>query len=134
MAKTSDRRWVHRILQRRFENMRFCCCEDTIILSKNEQCESRSRMKILKLVVITLTLGILRVTASEIPVPVREFVQRNCIECHDRSTAEGDFQIDGLATDLRDSANHKGWTRVLARVQRARRRRVKRMPCTPTGG
>ena len=117
MAKTSDRRWVHRILQRRFENMRFCCCEDTIILSKNEQCESRSRMKILKLVVITLTLGILRVTASEIPVPVREFVQRNCIECHDRSTAEGDFQIDGLATDLRDSANHKGWTRVLARVQ-----------------
>jgi hypothetical protein len=74
-------------------------------------------MKILQLIVITFTLSVSCVSASEIPLPVREFVHRNCAECHDRSTAEGDFQIDDLATDLTDRANHKGWTRVLARVQ-----------------
>ena len=74
-------------------------------------------MKILQLIVITFTLSVSCVTASEIPLPVREFVQRNCTECHDHSAAEGDFQIDGLATDLTDRANYKNWTRVLARVQ-----------------
>lgn len=74
-------------------------------------------MKIFQLFVIALTVCELRVTAAEIPLPVREFVQKNCLECHDSSSPEGDFQIDGLSSDLKDSTSLKKWARVLTRVQ-----------------
>lgn len=74
-------------------------------------------MKIFQFFVIALTVCELRVTAAEIPLPVREFVQKNCLECHDNSSPEGDFQIEGLSVDLKDAVNQKKWARVLARVQ-----------------
>ncbi|MBT6724493.1 MAG: hypothetical protein HOB20_14800, partial [Planctomycetaceae bacterium] len=55
--------------------------------------------------------------AADLPVPVRKFVETHCLECHDSQTAEGDFRIDLLGTNLGDEANHKLWARVLERVQ-----------------
>lgn len=45
------------------------------------------------------------------------FVEKHCVECHDDSTAEGDFRADLLGKSLADAADHKSWSRVLARVQ-----------------
>lgn len=52
--------------------------------------------------------------AREVP---QSFVKKHCLECHDESTAEGDFRADLLGKDLTDSESHKAWSRVLARVQ-----------------
>ena len=51
---------------------------------------------------------------SEVPVA---FVQTHCGDCHNDSTSEGGFRVDLLSTNLADTANHKAWSRVLARVQ-----------------
>jgi mono/diheme cytochrome c family protein len=52
--------------------------------------------------------------AGELPLV---FIKKHCVECHDNSTAEGGFRADLLGKKLADSANHKAWSRVLARVQ-----------------
>ena len=52
--------------------------------------------------------------AREVPVG---FVKTHCSECHDGDAAEGGFRADLLRTNLADAANHKAWSRVLARVQ-----------------
>jgi hypothetical protein len=52
--------------------------------------------------------------AHELPLA---FVKRHCVECHNDFTTEGGFRADRLTNELADSANHKSWSRVLARVQ-----------------
>ncbi|MCA9181538.1 MAG: hypothetical protein KDA51_08790, partial [Planctomycetales bacterium] len=52
--------------------------------------------------------------AREVPLG---FVRRHCSDCHAGDDAEGGFRVDRLGDDLGDAANHKGWSRVLARVQ-----------------
>ena len=75
------------------------------------------RMKTLLLIIVTTSLIVPRVTAADFPKAASEFVEKHCAECHDNQTAEGDFRIDLLGTDLADQANHNRWARVLARVQ-----------------
>lgn len=62
--------------------------------------------------------------AGELPLA---FIKQHCFECHCDSIAEGGFRADRLTQELADSANHKAWSRVLARVQsgRCRRSRVR---------
>jgi hypothetical protein len=55
--------------------------------------------------------------AFELPQTVGTFVEKHCVECHDDSTAKGDFRIDLLGKDLTDKENHKRWARVFERVQ-----------------
>ncbi len=45
------------------------------------------------------------------------FVKKHCVECHNDSTSEGGFRADVLGKELAEAANHKGWSRVLARAQ-----------------
>lgn len=45
------------------------------------------------------------------------FVRKHCADCHNATTAEGDFRADRLEANLADPVNHKAWRRVLARVQ-----------------
>lgn len=52
--------------------------------------------------------------ARELPMA---FIKQHCVECHNDSTTEGGFRADRLTHELRDSANHQAWSRVLARVQ-----------------
>lgn len=52
--------------------------------------------------------------ARDVPLA---FIRQQCVECHNDSTTEGGFRADVLGKELADSANHKGWSRVLARVQ-----------------
>lgn len=54
--------------------------------------------------------------ASALEVPLG-FVRKHCSDCHAGNDAEGGFRVDLLGEDLADAANHKGWSRVLARVQ-----------------
>ncbi|MHC4879574.1 MAG: DUF1592 domain-containing protein [Planctomycetota bacterium] len=52
--------------------------------------------------------------ARELPLA---FINQHCADCHTGDDAEGGFRADGLAKDLGNTANHKAWSRVLARVQ-----------------
>ncbi|MFT5042609.1 MAG: mono/diheme cytochrome c family protein [Hyphomicrobiaceae bacterium] len=74
-------------------------------------------MKTPLLIFATIWINASYVTAADFPVAARVFVEKHCAECHDNQTAEGDFRIDLLGTDLSDPANHKLWARVLERVQ-----------------
>ena len=74
-------------------------------------------MKTLFLIFAMLWLIAPSVRAADFPVAARQFVEQHCAECHDDGTAEGNFRIALLGTDLTDEANHKRWTRVLARLQ-----------------
>lgn len=53
-------------------------------------------------------------SAREVPL---SFVKTHCVDCHNDATSEGGFRADLLGQDLADAANHKAWSRVLARVQ-----------------
>jgi hypothetical protein len=57
------------------------------------------------------------VSAANVPAAVRQFVGKHCAECHDDMTAEGDFRIEQLGTDLANQEDRKRWARVLTRVQ-----------------
>ncbi len=45
------------------------------------------------------------------------FIEKHCADCHDETTKKGDFRVDLLGKNLTDSASHKAWSRVLARVE-----------------
>ena len=70
---------------------------------------------------LTLLTALLLALRAVEPVGARElplvFVKTYCVECHNDSTSEGGFRADLLGKELADSANHKAWNRVLARVQ-----------------
>ena len=52
--------------------------------------------------------------AHEVPLP---FVKQHCADCHTGDAADGGFRADLLSKELAEPANHKAWSRVLARVQ-----------------
>ena len=45
------------------------------------------------------------------------FIEKHCADCHDETTKKGDFRADLLGKNLTESASHKAWSRVLARVE-----------------
>jgi mono/diheme cytochrome c family protein len=53
-------------------------------------------------------------SAREMPLA---FVKQHCADCHTGDAAEGGFRADLLSKELDKPANHKAWSRVLARVQ-----------------
>lgn len=70
------------------------------------------------LTILLVPLAALYVTESasarEMPLA---FVEKHCKDCHNASTSEGGFRADLLTKELANPANHKAWSRVLARVQ-----------------
>ncbi|MEZ5945076.1 MAG: DUF1592 domain-containing protein [Planctomycetaceae bacterium] len=54
------------------------------------------------------------VSAREVPLA---FINEHCADCHSGDAAEGGFRADLLSKELAEQANHKAWSRVLARVQ-----------------
>jgi mono/diheme cytochrome c family protein len=52
--------------------------------------------------------------AREVPLA---FVKQHCADCHTGDAADGGFRADLLSKELAEPANHKAWSRVLARVQ-----------------
>lgn len=55
-------------------------------------------------------------SAGAAGVPI-SFLEKHCVDCHDDASKKGDFRADVLGKDLSDQANHRAWSRVLARVQ-----------------
>jgi hypothetical protein len=53
-------------------------------------------------------------SAREVPLA---FVKQHCADCHTGDAAEGGFRADLLSKEMAEPANHKAWSRVLARVQ-----------------
>ncbi len=51
--------------------------------------------------------------ADERPVA---FVAKNCLECHDRETAEGEVVLEGLSFDLKDDLAAALWKRAMEQV------------------
>ncbi|MEM6978913.1 MAG: DUF1592 domain-containing protein [Planctomycetota bacterium] len=45
------------------------------------------------------------------------FLRQNCLDCHDRDFAEGDFDVNELSTDISSEANLERWVRVLDRIE-----------------
>ena len=56
-------------------------------------------------------------SAAELPAAASAFVKKHCAECHDDSTAKGEFRIDLLGNDLAKEAHRQRWARVFERVQ-----------------
>ena len=48
------------------------------------------------------------------------FIQRNCLECHDRETAKGDTILEGFERKLSDPANAGAWERIYDQVESGR--------------
>lgn len=54
--------------------------------------------------------------ASELPGAVREFIQANCVSCHDTETNKGGLDLTALRDDPADAAAFLQWVRVHDRV------------------
>lgn len=50
--------------------------------------------------------------------PLHSFIDQHCIDCHDDSTAKGDFDITALAFQPEDAGNRGRWARVFDLVER----------------
>lgn len=48
---------------------------------------------------------------------ITDFVEQYCVDCHDDSSAKGDFDITSLGFTLDDAGNRARWTRVYDLVQ-----------------
>ncbi len=49
--------------------------------------------------------------------PVADFIEQNCVACHDSGTKEGDLDLESLAMDLEDPENFRHWEYVYDRVR-----------------
>lgn len=56
-------------------------------------------------------------SAMERPTDVGNFLQNNCIDCHEGSEADGGFDLTQLGDDLRDPNTMARWVQIHDRVQ-----------------
>jgi hypothetical protein len=56
--------------------------------------------------------------ATPQPFSIQAFIDKHCIDCHDDSTAKGDFDITALPFKLGDAENRGRWTRVFDLVEK----------------
>src|SRR5436190_15286681 len=56
------------------------------------------------------------VMAGDAPVVVRQFVEKNCVECHDTETKKGGLDLTALKFDPANSTNFSRWVLVHDRV------------------
>src|SRR2546421_4920219 len=56
------------------------------------------------------------VMAGDTPVTVRQFVEKNCAECHDADTKKGGLDLTALKFDPANSTNFSTWVLVHDRV------------------
>ena len=56
-------------------------------------------------------------TAETPPDVVADFIENNCVSCHDSGTTEGDLDLEALAMDLGDPDNFHSWERIYDRVR-----------------
>ena len=50
--------------------------------------------------------------------PIHSFIDQHCIDCHDDSTAKGDFDITALTFDLSQAKTRGRWTRVFDLIEK----------------
>ncbi len=50
--------------------------------------------------------------------PIHSFIDQHCIDCHDDSTAKGDFDITALTFDLNQVETRGRWTRVFDLIEK----------------
>src|SRR5947208_11342680 len=56
------------------------------------------------------------VMAGDVPLPVRQFVEKNCVECHDTDTKKGGLDLTALKFDPANLTNFSRWVLVHDRV------------------
>jgi len=54
--------------------------------------------------------------AGDVPLPVRQFVEKNCVECHDTDTKKGGLDLTALKFDPANLTNFSRWVLVHDRV------------------
>ena len=64
-----------------------------------------------------LAFPIIPVVAG-IPPGVGNLVEMHCLECHDEDIQKGDFDLEGLATDLSGAQARETWAKVFDRVEK----------------
>jgi Protein of unknown function (DUF1592)/Protein of unknown function (DUF1588)/Protein of unknown function (DUF1585)/Protein of unknown function (DUF1587)/Protein of unknown function (DUF1595)/Planctomycete cytochrome C len=52
------------------------------------------------------------------PGPLHAFIETHCIDCHEGSSANGDFDITALAFQLEDAGNRARWARMFDLVEK----------------
>jgi len=78
--------------------------------------DSRRLRCIIALAFATCLTGASPVLA-DVPDSVRTMVQKNCLDCHEGSEAEGGLDLSSLDADLSDSDTLQRWIRVVDRVR-----------------
>ncbi len=58
-----------------------------------------------------------RVMAQTIPEPLWDFIDMNCVNCHDSGLAKGKLNLEGLTFNPADPDNFRVWKRVFERVR-----------------
>src|SRR6266513_4798257 len=56
------------------------------------------------------------VMAGDVPLAVRQFTEKNCVECHDTDTKKGGLDLTALKFDLANLTNFSRWVLVHDRV------------------
>ncbi len=72
----------------------------------------------------TIAIGCAQAAAADRDPPasagyeklVRPFLEKHCVDCHDKDMAKGDLQLDSLAADFRDRKAVEVWTHVYDRM------------------
>src|SRR5271156_5121840 len=54
--------------------------------------------------------------AAEPPKPIRDFIEAQCLACHDARTARAGFRIDLLTDDFKADNNANLWKEVMDRI------------------
>ncbi|MBY0524838.1 MAG: DUF1592 domain-containing protein [Gemmataceae bacterium] len=75
----------------------------------------RSLSVVVALLALSATAGF--VSAADLPAPVRGFIEKRCVSCHDSKSKKGGVDLTALKDDLADAAVFARWVKVHDRVQ-----------------
>ncbi len=75
------------------------------------------RSAIVPSVCLLVSVAASNLTASDLPKPIGELIQRTCFECHNGTSAEGGLDLTSLAFDLDDRRLRERWILIHDRVK-----------------
>ena len=53
---------------------------------------------------------------NALPAPIPSFIDQYCVDCHDRESKKGDFDLTSLESDLSDPRAFQTWLKVHDRI------------------
>ncbi|MEQ1826265.1 MAG: c-type cytochrome domain-containing protein [Pirellula sp.] len=64
-----------------------------------------------------VSIAATNLSASDLPKPIGELIQRTCFDCHNGALAEGGLDLTALTFDLADRRLRERWIQIHDRVK-----------------